>query len=159
MGASAGRVLIQAGGAVSLLGNVALAVILGATDHVTTWGLLAPLLVTGMGMGLFIVPVFDTIIAAVTDAETGSASGVLNAIQQLGGAIGVAVLGTVFFTVLGHDGFGPALPHHVVGGGVPGADAGSRRCCLRGHARPRMSPRMLMRTSVDSSQRRALAPA
>jgi MFS family permease len=67
--------------------------------------------VVGMGMGLFVVPVFDTIIAAVTDAELGSASGVLNAIQQLGGAIGVAVLGTIFFTVLGHQGFAAALRH------------------------------------------------
>jgi EmrB/QacA subfamily drug resistance transporter len=104
-----GRVLIQAGGLVSLLGTVALAVILGFTDHVTSWGVLPPLLVSGVGMGLFIVPVFDTILASVTDAETGSAAGVLNAIQQLGGAVGVAVLGTVFFTVLGHDGFADAL--------------------------------------------------
>lgn len=57
------------------------------------------------------VPVFDTIISAVTDAETGSASGVLNAIQQLGGAIGVAVLGTIFFSVLRHAGFANALRH------------------------------------------------
>ena len=82
---------------------------LGSTGHVTTWGLALPLLATGLGMGLFVVPVFDTIISAVTDAETGSASGVLNAVQQLGGAVGVAVLGTVFFTVLGHDGFADAL--------------------------------------------------
>jgi EmrB/QacA subfamily drug resistance transporter len=109
MGRVGGRALIQAGGVVSLAGNAALAVILASTHHVTTWGVLAPLLITGVGMGLFIVPVFDTIISAVTDAETGSASGVLNAIQQLGGAVGVAVLGTVFFTVLGHDGFAAAL--------------------------------------------------
>jgi EmrB/QacA subfamily drug resistance transporter len=109
MGRLGGRILIQAGGAVSLLGNVVLAVILGSTGHVTTWGLALPLLATGLGMGLFVVPVFDTIISAVTDAETGSASGVLNAVQQLGGAVGVAVLGTVFFTVLGHDGFADAL--------------------------------------------------
>ncbi|HEY3946382.1 MAG TPA: hypothetical protein VGL78_14230 [Solirubrobacteraceae bacterium] len=64
-------------------------------------------------MGLFIVPVFDTIIAAVSDAETGSASGVLNAIQQLGGAIGVAVLGTIFFAVLRHQGFTAALRHTI----------------------------------------------
>ena len=104
-----GRTLIQAGGAVSLVANAGLAVILGATDHVTTWGLLGPLLLNGVGMGLFIVPAFDTIISAVTDAETGSAAGVLNAIQQLGGAIGVAVLGSVFFSVLSHDGFAVAL--------------------------------------------------
>jgi MFS family permease len=104
-----GRVLIQAGGAISVLANAALALILATTDHVSTLGLVAPLLVNGMGMGLFIVPVFDTIIAAVSDAETGSASGVLNAIQQLGGAIGVAVLGTIFFAVLRHEGFAAAL--------------------------------------------------
>jgi MFS family permease len=106
-----GRTLIQAGGAISLLSNAALAVVLGTTDHLSTWGLVVPLLASGVGMGLFIVPVFDTIIAAVSDAETGSASGVLNAIQQLGGAIGVAVLGTVFFTVVGRQGFAAALRH------------------------------------------------
>lgn len=104
-----GRPLIQAGGVVSVLGNAGLALILASTNHVSTWGMFGPLLVTGLGMGLFIVPAFDTIIAAVTDAETGSASGVLNAIQQLGGAIGVAVLGTIFFSVLSHHGFAAAL--------------------------------------------------
>ncbi len=45
----------------------------------------------------------------MTDAETGSAAAVLNAIQQLGGAVGVAVLGSVFFSVVSHDGFAAAL--------------------------------------------------
>jgi EmrB/QacA subfamily drug resistance transporter len=106
-----GRLLIQAGSVVSLVGYGAVAVILGSTGHVTTWGLLGPLLIVGLGMGLFVVPAFDTIIAAVTDAELGSASGVLNAIQQLGGAIGVAVLGTIFFSALPHVGFAGALRH------------------------------------------------
>jgi MFS family permease len=104
-------VLIQAGATVALAANAALAIILGLTAHVTTLGLLVPLLVNGVGMGLFIVPVFDIIIAAVSDAETGSASGVLNAIQQLGAAVGVAVLGTIFFSVLRHEGFAQALHH------------------------------------------------
>jgi EmrB/QacA subfamily drug resistance transporter len=109
MGRFGGRTMIQAGTFVSLLGYAAVAVILGQSSHVSSWGLLAPLLVVGMGMGLFVVSAFDTIIAAVTDRELGSASGALNAIQQLGSAIGVAVLGTVFFTVLSHHGFAPAL--------------------------------------------------
>jgi hypothetical protein len=46
------------------------------------------------------LPDFDFILAAVTDREVGSASGVLNAVQQLGGAIGVAAIGTVFFSAL-----------------------------------------------------------
>ncbi len=104
-----GRNLIQAGALVSLLSNVGLALLLTATSHVSTWGLTGPLLAYGIGMGLFIVPAFDTIIAAVSDAETGSASGTLNAIQQLGGAIGVAVLGSVFFSALSHHGFAVAL--------------------------------------------------
>ena len=106
-----GRTLIQAGAVTSLLGYVAIAIIAGSSSHVSTWALVAPLLVVGMGMGLFVVCIFDTIIAAVSDAETGSASGVLNAIQQLGGAIGVAVLGSIFFSVLRHEGFGSALSH------------------------------------------------
>jgi EmrB/QacA subfamily drug resistance transporter len=104
-----GRAMIQAGTVISLLGYAAVALILSSTSHVSTWGLVGPLLVVGMGMGLFVVSAFDTIIAAVTDAELGSASGALNAIQQLGGAIGVAVLGTVFFSTLSHHGFAPAL--------------------------------------------------
>ena len=108
-----GRVLIQTGTAISLIGNAAVAVILGLTDHVTTFGLLGPLLVNGLGMGLFIVPAFDTIIAAVSDPETGSASGALNAIQQLGAAIGVAVLGTVFFSALRDVGFAAALKQTI----------------------------------------------
>jgi EmrB/QacA subfamily drug resistance transporter len=104
-----GRVMIQAGSVVSLLGYAAVALILMRRAHVSTWGLALPLLVVGMGMGLFVVSAFDTIVAAVTDSELGSASGALNAIQQLGGAIGVAVLGTIFFTTLSHHGFAPAL--------------------------------------------------
>jgi EmrB/QacA subfamily drug resistance transporter len=104
-----GRAMIQAGSLVSLLGYAAVALIMGSTDHVSSWGLVVPLLVVGLGMGLFVVSAFDTIVAAVTDEELGSASGALNAIQQLGGAIGVAVIGTVFFTELADGGFAPAL--------------------------------------------------
>jgi hypothetical protein len=100
-----GRIPIQAGGVVSLAGyGVVIATVHGAT-HITSWDILPGLLLVGLGMGLFIAPLFDTILAAVTDAETGSASGVLNALQQLAGAIGVAVLGTVFFTAVADHGF------------------------------------------------------
>jgi formate hydrogenlyase subunit 4 len=43
---------------------------------------------------------FDTILASVQDHETGSASGVLNAGQQLATSIGVAVFGTIFFDTI-----------------------------------------------------------
>jgi EmrB/QacA subfamily drug resistance transporter len=113
MGTIGGRALIQAGGGVSLAGYVGVALLVASAAHVSTLELVGPLLVVGMGMGLFVVPVFDTILAAVTDSETGSASGVLNAIQQLGGAVGVAVLGTIFFTVLERHGFAAALSNTI----------------------------------------------
>ncbi|AXB41637.1 MFS transporter [Amycolatopsis albispora] len=56
-----------------------------------------PLLVTGIGLGLFTVPFFGNALAGVAAHETGSASGLLNAVQQLGATVGVALLGTVFF--------------------------------------------------------------
>ncbi len=106
-----GRAVIQAGGVISLAGYAGIALVVGSGGHVSTWDLAGPLFVVGVGMGLFVMPAFDTILAAVTDAETGSASGGLNAIQQLGGAVGVAVLGTIFFSVLRHHGFAAALRH------------------------------------------------
>jgi hypothetical protein len=53
-----------------------------------------------MGMGLALPPLFDFILAGVQPREVGSASGVLNAIQQLGAALGLAVLATIFFAYL-----------------------------------------------------------
>ena len=47
----------------------------------------------GLGLGFVFGPLFNVILAGVDDREVGSASGTLNAIQQLGNAIGVAVLG------------------------------------------------------------------
>ena len=65
----------------------------------------------GLGLGMVVAPLFDFILAAVTDTEVGSAAGMVNALQQLAGAIGVAVIGTVFFSVLGREGFVPAIEH------------------------------------------------
>ena len=66
----------------------------------TVWPLLIPLTLVGIGMGLAIAPFFDIVLAGVHDNEVGSASGSLTAVQQLGNAVGVAALGTIFFTVL-----------------------------------------------------------
>jgi MFS family permease len=71
----------------------------------TSWELIPGLLVTGFGMGLMMAPFFDIALAGVTDQHTGSAAGVLNAVQQLGGSIGVAALGTGFFSWAASHGF------------------------------------------------------
>ncbi|MBO0867615.1 MAG: MFS transporter [Micromonosporaceae bacterium] len=71
----------------------------GAT--LTGWQLSIPLAVYGFGMGMIFVPLFDIIMGEVGDHEVGSASGVLESLQQLGASLGVAVLGTVFFSSVG----------------------------------------------------------
>jgi EmrB/QacA subfamily drug resistance transporter len=71
--------------------------------------LIAPQLTFGIGLGMMVAPLFDFVLASVTDTEVGSASGVLNAVQQLAGAVGVAAIGTVFFSTLGHAGFVTAI--------------------------------------------------
>jgi EmrB/QacA subfamily drug resistance transporter len=75
----------------------------------TPWQLAPALIVTGVGMGLLMAPFFDIVLAGVDSRESGSASGTLTAIQQLGGALGVAVLGTIFFSALPRHGFGDAM--------------------------------------------------
>jgi EmrB/QacA subfamily drug resistance transporter len=62
-------------------------------------GLLGPLLVTGAGLGLMFVPVSLVALARVADGDSGVASSLLNTTRQVGGSIGLAVLGTVAWTV------------------------------------------------------------
>jgi len=66
-------------------------------------------LLLGAGIGMLISPLFDFILASVRDHEVGSASGVLNAAQQLASAIGVAAIGTVFFAALARSGYVAAI--------------------------------------------------
>jgi predicted MFS family arabinose efflux permease len=58
--------------------------------------LLVALGIGGVGLGLFTVPFFTSALSRVRPHETGSAAGLLNAVQQLGATLGIAVLGTVF---------------------------------------------------------------
>jgi EmrB/QacA subfamily drug resistance transporter len=50
----------------------------------------------GVGMGLFFAPIANVILSAVRPEEEGKASGANNAIRELGGVFGVAVLASVF---------------------------------------------------------------
>lgn len=64
------------------------------------WAFLPAGFVFGVGGGFGLVPVFSVVLGGVADREVGSASGMMNALQQLGGTIGVAVCGTLFFQFL-----------------------------------------------------------
>ncbi|WP_308812701.1 DHA2 family efflux MFS transporter permease subunit [Streptomyces sp. VMFN-G11Ma] len=68
----------------------------------TVWKLAPALLLTGFGSGLVFVPLVDFIIGDATPEEVGTGAGLLNAVQQFAGAIGVAALGTVFLARVGH---------------------------------------------------------
>ena len=57
--------------------------------------MLAPMLLVGLGMGQTFVPLTLTAVSGVRQQETGLASALLNTGQQVGGAVGLAVLGTI----------------------------------------------------------------
>ncbi|MFF4621091.1 DHA2 family efflux MFS transporter permease subunit [Nonomuraea jabiensis] len=96
-----GRGLLQIGTGVMAVGAAALALTIHlAGVDVSGWQLAPSLAFVGIGMGLTMAPFFDIVLAGVEPHESGSASGTLTAIQQLGGALGTAVLGTLFFNLL-----------------------------------------------------------
>ncbi|MFF5208773.1 MFS transporter [Streptosporangium sp. NPDC000396] len=96
-----GRKVLQGGVLIMTLGTLGVLLTIDlAGMGVTPWQFVPALVVTGLGMGLLMAPFFDIVLAGVEQHETGSASGTLTAIQQLGGAFGVALLGTVFFDLL-----------------------------------------------------------
>ena len=58
--------------------------------------LVLPFILSGAGMSLFFAPVANVVLSAVKPAEEGQASGANNAIRELGGVFGVAVLASIF---------------------------------------------------------------
>jgi EmrB/QacA subfamily drug resistance transporter len=71
------------------------------TEHSSyTGGLLGPTLLTGAGLGLLFTPLTLTSLSKVDDADAGLASSLINTGQVVGGSIGLAILGTVAWTVV-----------------------------------------------------------
>ncbi len=73
---------------------------LAGTD-LQSWQISPVLLLSGYGLGCFIAPLTNLILAGIQGREAGSASGVLTTGQQVGGVLGVALVGLVFFGLLG----------------------------------------------------------
>ncbi|HEV2633979.1 MAG TPA: MFS transporter [Actinocrinis sp.] len=71
----------------------------------TTWNLVPAFTFCGLGLGLLITTFFGMVVSAVDEHETGSAGGVINALQQLANSLGVALFGTLYFNSLqdGHS--------------------------------------------------------
>lgn len=109
--------------------------------HFASWQMALPLVVTGIGMGLVVAPIFDLILTDVPKRDAGSASGLLNTSSQLGQAFGIALTALVFFNLMGtHAGHAatdlkPRITQELVAAGVPapGAEqvyAGFKQCAL-----------------------------
>ncbi len=99
LGPRFGRHVLHAGLVVLAAGLAWFGVIAGHADQTLTgWDLAPALTVCGVGMGVIFAPLFDIVLADLNDDEVGTGSGVLNALQQFGGALGVAVLGTVLLS-------------------------------------------------------------
>src|SRR5207249_2255810 len=67
-----------------------------STATVPYWQLVVPFMVSGIGMAMFWAPVANVVLSAVRPEEEGQASGAQNAIRELGGVFGVAVLASVW---------------------------------------------------------------
>jgi MFS family permease len=65
--------------------------------------LVGPFVVSGIGMALFFAPVANVVLSAVRPEQEGKASGANNALRELGGVFGVAVLAAVFSRVGGYQ--------------------------------------------------------
>jgi MFS family permease len=88
-----------------LLGLLASVAVQSAFGSGYPWPLLLTLGLCGVGFGLFTVPFFSTALGSVQPSETGSAAGLLNAVQEVGTTVGVALLGSLLFAM----GFGMTL--------------------------------------------------
>ncbi len=66
-------------------------------DALTRWSLTLPMLLAGIGLGLLVVPLVDIALATVPETQAGAASGTYSTFQQVGAALGIAVIGSVFF--------------------------------------------------------------
>ena len=105
-----GRSLVVIGLAVTLAGAAGLwTAVLNEGVHTSAWLMAPSLLVLGVGMGLCFTSLFDVAIGDIAEAEAGSASGSLSAVQQLAGAIGSAVVTTVYFSETASRGAGHAM--------------------------------------------------
>ena len=98
-----------------------------SSPEVAYASLIIPLVMGGTGMALVFAPSASAVLSAVRPEEAGQASGATNAIRELGGVMGVAVMATVFSAHGSYaspqafsDGMVAALP---VGAAVLGAGA------------------------------------
>jgi EmrB/QacA subfamily drug resistance transporter len=107
-----GRRVLASGGALMAAGIAGVSLV---ASHIgvngSPWPLVPGLVVCGAGLALLIIPLVNVVLAAVPVEAAGGASGLFGTAQQLGGAVGVAVFGTVFFGYLTGHSFEASIVH------------------------------------------------
>jgi MFS family permease len=107
-----GRQIIAVGALVQAIGYGVVAEVVSRIGVGGNVGELAPgLLIAGLGIGLIAAPLPSIVLAGVAPRHAAAASGVLSTAQQGGGAIGVALIGIVFYNALGTGVTGSAVGH------------------------------------------------
>jgi EmrB/QacA subfamily drug resistance transporter len=96
-----GRPLMAGGLALQAAGLAGIAAV--ASADVSYAAMVGPFLLSGLGMGMLFAPVANVVLSAVRPIEEGKASGANNAIREVGGVLGVAVLASIFGSVGGYE--------------------------------------------------------
>ncbi|PXW30230.1 UNVERIFIED_CONTAM: EmrB/QacA subfamily drug resistance transporter [Williamsia faeni] len=93
-----GRTLPLIGGIMMSSGTAwTILVIRSADADFSSWDTVIPMALAGLGLTIMLVPLLDIALSTVNVADSGAASGTLNTFAQVGGAVGVAVTGVLFF--------------------------------------------------------------
>jgi EmrB/QacA subfamily drug resistance transporter len=131
--AAAARLAPRFGRGVTMAGAVVIAAavtgLIETLHHygaaVSTWDLAPGLAAAGLGLGTVLAPLADIVLARVPERDAGSASGVFNTGLQLGNSVGIALIGVIFFGLLGSQSgpaastVGPQLRGGLATAGVP----------------------------------------
>jgi len=93
-----GKRILSVGSLALIAGMIGLWItVKAAGTGLTGYEMIPALAVCGAGLGLVVAPLINIILAGIRAGSAGSASGVLTTVQQIGGALGVAVIGIIFF--------------------------------------------------------------
>lgn len=85
----------------------------GLGAEITHIQFIPPLLLSGLGLGLGFSGLFQSVLAGVPPRDAGAGSGALQAFQQIGGALGIALVGEIFFTQLATNFAAGKLPYEA----------------------------------------------
>ncbi|MCW2798987.1 MAG: hypothetical protein JWQ70_459 [Aeromicrobium sp.] len=113
LGLKLGKVIPLSGALAQAAGIAWLAAVVSSKGNgLSGWDATPPMLLAGIGLGLLVVPLIDIALSTIPTDDAGAASGTYSTFQQLGAALGIAIIGVVFFNTVG-DAFTPAALRHA----------------------------------------------